>query len=414
LFQNRYLGENDLKKALLLLVLLLVIANMPILIKTYAQTTPIIKVEPETNVYSPYAVWPNTVNKTFEINVTVNDVTSEQKLVAAQFYLTYNKTLLEFVSVTEGPFFQDPRWNLYDTFFLSYAEELTDGTPVVKVGVVISPDQTNYSKTYDDWTIFPNGSGVIATITFRSIYQPVEPQPSESCILGLNETLLLRWVTGTEYNYTSHDVESGMFEVLPLQLPRTPIDISIDVGTSYSQGEVADFSILTSDYGKAVNATSIRAYLYSNGTLYANLTHGIERVATGLYRIRYTVPSNAEEGTYTLLVEADFFEAKGTNIKSFLISSALQQLDAKLIDLQGTVATINSTLGVIKTDIKTLNATITSINGNIATISTTLGDVNVKLSDVQSVATTTLYVTSILSAIAVILAAVILIFLREK
>jgi hypothetical protein len=82
--------------------------------------------------------------------------------------------------------------------------------------------------------------------------------------------------------------------------------------------------------------------------------------------------------------------------------------------VQGTVATLNSALGVIQTDVANLKANVASINGTTATLSTALGDVNVKLGDVQSIATTTLYAASILSALAVVLAATILIFIRKK
>jgi len=410
------------------------------------------------------------VNRTFEVNITINNVVSAQKLVATQFYLTYNKTLLEVVSVKEGPFFQDPRWNLAGTFFTSFIEELPDGSGVVEAMDLIFPNLT--TGNYDNWTVFPNGKGTIAIITLKCIYQPIAPQPSESCNLGITETMLLD-STASEI---SHNVQGGVYEVIPLQLPRTPIDVSIDAGKIHFKGEIAEFYILVSDYGKAVDATKIKAYLYYDGVLFANLTDAIQPVTTGLYMIPYAIPSDAEPGTYTLLVEAEFFEAKGININSFLISPTLEQLetlvaninsdiativlpdlnqiklnltaiDAKLTELQGTTGIINSTVGQLKVNVGDINATITGIivtskgeilanvttslnslavkldaidskivgvNGTVATISTTLGEANVKLGDVQSIATTTLYVTSILSAIAVILAVAILIFIRKK
>ncbi len=464
-----------MKKLMLVFVSLLILASMSAVQQATAETTPTIKVEPEICVRAPYAVWPNYVNKTFDVNVTINDVDSEEKLVAADFFLTYNKTLLEVVSVTEGPFFQDPRWDLEGTLFKYYVETLPDGTGVVMAMDLIYPSMTA-GKTYDDWLIFPNGSGTIATITFRSIYQPVAPQPSESCDLGFSETLLCGWIGGINQTEISHNVQDGKYEVIVLQLPRTPIDVNIDVGKIYFKGEITEFYILTSDYGMAVDPTSIKAYLYYNGTLFADLTDAIKPVTTGLYRIAYTIPSDAEFGTYTLLAEAEFFEAKGTNIESFQISSTLEQLeasvteindniativipnlgqiklnltavDAKLTEVKGTVGVINSTAGTIYADIRTLNATVTGlivdskgeilanitttlnslttklnsidgkiveVKGDVATVSTTLGEFEVKLDDTQSAATTTLYVTSALSAIAVILAAAILILFTRK
>ena len=463
-----------MKKLMLVFVSLLILASMSAVQQATAETTPTIKVEPEICVRAPYAVWPNYVNKTFDVNVTINDVDSEEKLVAADFFLTYNKTLLEVVSVTEGPFFQDPRWNLEGTLFIYYVETLPDGTGVVLAMDLIYPNMT--TGNFDDWLIFPNGSGTIATITLRSIYQPVAPEPSESCDLEFSETSLVGWIGGSNQTKISHNVRDGKYKVIALQLPRTPIDVNIDVGKIHFKGEITEFYILTSDYGMAVDATSIKAYLYYNGTLFADLTDAIEPVTTGLYKIAYTIPSDAKFGTYTLLAEAEFFEAKGTNIKSFQISSTLEQLeasiteindniatvvipnlgqikvnltavDAKLTEVKGTVGVINSTVGTIYADIHTLNATVTGliidskgeilvnitttlnslttkldsidgkiveVKGDVATVSTTLGEFEVKLADTQSAATTTLYVTSALSAIAVILAAAILILLTRK
>ena len=365
-----------MKKMILHLFLLLYLVNLVKLGNVYAQPTPIIKVEPEINVRSSYAVWPNYVNETFEVNITINEVVSEQKLVAADFFLTYNKTLLEVVSVKEGPFFQDPRWNLSGTLFIYFVEELPDGSGVVKAMNLIYPNFT--TGNYDDWIMFPNGSGVIAIITFKSIYQPVAPQPSESCILALTESMLM----DSNNNEIPHSIQNGIYEVVPLQLPRTPIDVTIDVGSPHFKGEIAEFHILTSDYGKAVNATKIKAYLYYNGTMFVDLTNKIESVTTGLYRIIYTIPLNATFGKYTLLVEAEFFEAKGTGIGSFLVSQTFTEWNRRLITLNGTVAMIETNVGIIRMNVTAIAEQVDEIHPvvvdidwktMIATIQTDLG-----------------------------------------
>jgi PKD repeat protein len=250
------------------------------------------------------------------------------------------------------------------------------------------------------------------------------------------------------------------------------LTVNIDVGSIHFAGELADFYVLTSDFGRRIDATSIKATLYYNGSLFADLTNVTQHVSTGLYRVAYEIPADAKPGTYTLVVEVECYSVKGTNLKSFLISSTLSgfvtditqgiatvsngltevkinltAINAKLVNIEGKIGIINSTLGTLKTDITTLNTTLTNlivnskreilanvttslntltvkldaidakivgVNGTVATISTTLGEANVKLGDVQSIATTTLYATSILSAIAVILAAAILIFIRKK
>jgi hypothetical protein len=68
---------------------------------------------------------------------------------------------------------------------------------------------------------------------------------------------------------------------------------------------------------------------------------------------------------------------------------------------------------LIQTDISNIDAEIADIDGNVATISTTLGDFKTKLEGIHGTATTTLYTASIISAIAAILAATILMKLRK-
>lgn len=50
-----------------------------------------------------------------------------------------------------------------------------------------------------------------------------------------------------------------------------------------------------------------------------------------------------------------------------------EALDARLVSLEGTMATINTNVGLIKTTVEAINATVTSINGNVATVKTDLG-----------------------------------------
>ncbi len=416
----------------MLLMLLLVSLYLTTFNNVHAQTNPSIKVEPELNVRSPYAVWPNYVDKTFEVNVTINDITLDQKLVAADFFLAYDKALIEVVSVTEGPFFTDPRWNLTGTLFKYFVEDLPDGRGVVKAMDLIYPSFD--TGTYDEWTMFPTGSGTLATITFRAIYQPIAPQSSESCILEFTESMFL----APGAIEIPHDQVNGNYEVMPLQLPRTPINIDVDVGTIYFRGEQAEFNILTSDYGKAVDTTSIKAYLYYGGSLFADLTDEIQHVSTGLYRIGYAIPPTAQGGTYTLLVEGEFYEAQGTRLKGFLISPTLEGLgasvteikdniatvvlpsldqikinltavNARVVSVEGTVATVSSTLGLIQTDVANLKANVASISGTTATLSTALGNVDMKLGNVQSMATVTLYAAIIISVLAAIIAVAILV-----
>jgi hypothetical protein len=254
-----------------------------------------------------------------------------------------------------------------------------------------------------------------------------------------------------------------------------PLEVKIDVGSLHFRGEIVEFNVLITHFGKTINATKIEAIMYYDGGVYADLSASVQYVDTGFYRISYSIPADAETGEYPLIVKAEYYDVEGTGIKSFQISPMLTSwgnsiteiengiatvsngltevkinltaINAKLVNIEGKIGIINSTLGTLRTDIVKLNATLSNlivnskreilanvttslntltvkldaidakivgVNGTVATLSTTLGEANVKLGDVQSLATTALYVTSILSAIAVILAAAILIFIRKK
>jgi hypothetical protein len=221
------------------------------------------------------------------------------------------------------------------------------------------------------------------------------------------------------------------------------LDVTIDSGSMHFNGEVVEFNVLTASHGEAVDATKIEAYLYNGGVLNTNLTSEVRTIDTGLYLIPYGIPADAPAGTYTLLVKAEYYNAMGTSIKSFQISptltaeienikgdiatvsngvenlrlnlTAINATITGLINSQGvTLAQISTSVGTLTTKLDTINATITRIDGNTATLQSTLGEVETKLDNTQSTAATMLYATTILSAIAVILAAAILLTVRKK
>jgi hypothetical protein len=222
-----------------------------------------------------------------------------------------------------------------------------------------------------------------------------------------------------------------------------PLDVTADVGTLHFNGEQTEFTILTTDSGTPVNTTSLEAKLYYDGALISDLTDAIQPVDTGFYRIPYTIPSGAPTGEYTLLVEAQYYGANGATTARFTISSTLTGL---ITGIQNGIATITNGINTISTNLTAINATLSGliinnngelqaqittdmgtlttslntinavigINGNTVTVSSMLGNITTKLNGVQSTTTNTLYIASILSAIAVILALIILMFVRKK
>jgi len=236
---------------------------------------------------------------------------------------------------------------------------------------------------------------------------------------------------------------------------RATLGVAVDSGSVYFRGETAEFSVLTTNNGEPTNTTAMEALLYHGSSLQANLTAFVQVVTTGMYRITYSIPADASFGTYTLLVKTEYYNARGTNAKTFQISqmltAAITQIEdgiatiqtdlntirvnltainasisGLIVDAKGTLlAQITSSMGTLTTRLDLINATVTSINGNTATITTTLGEVKTQLTgevktqlvDLQTNATTTTsatYAAVILSMIAMILAAMILMRIRKK
>ncbi|MCW3993268.1 MAG: hypothetical protein NWE85_01720, partial [Candidatus Bathyarchaeota archaeon] len=193
----------------------------------------------------------------------------------------------------------------------------------------------------------------------------------------------------------------------------TPLDVQIDVGETYFREEMTEFYAQTTFKGKAVDADITSAVLYKPDGTTESLT--AQSVTTGLYKMSYTIPGDAEAGMYTLVITTSYvtgtIQAEGTAFKCFLISPTLTGWNALLISINGTVgiiktdvglihlkldtlnitlisinetlATLNSTVGLIQTDIENIQLNVTAVNGNIATIETSLGIMNGTITSIE-------------------------------
>ena len=164
----------------------------------------------------------------------------------------------------------------------------------------------------------------------------------------------------------------------------TPLDITVDVGAIHFLGEVAEFYAQVGFKGVAVNATSLNAILYKpNG---ATKTLSAQLIATGLYKIPYTILGN-ETGTYTLVITvsyvSDTVESNGTSFKCFLVSSTLALMNNRVIEIKDGVALVQKDLGFVKLNLTAMNVTLQniflkpiSINGTTVTFQTVIGVMN--------------------------------------
>ena len=177
------LQVNVLKNSLFLVILVaaLLFTSLPTINLVVAQEPPIaFMVEPD----EYYAL---KKGETFTTNITLNNVNVSQRLVGIEFRFGYNDTLLEVVSVTEGPFFA--QFNQTSTppatFFVYFLEPKTTGPngtiPAhIIAGLALMPNATG------GWPgPMPEGNGTIVQVTFRAMYQPVEPDIPVNCTLDL-------------------------------------------------------------------------------------------------------------------------------------------------------------------------------------------------------------------------------------
>ena len=167
-----------------------------------------------------------------------------------------------------------------------------------------------------------------------------------------------------------------------VKVSRTTLEVKADVGSIYFRGELSEFYVSVSRLGEPVDV-EIDAKLYYSGTIYTDLSSSVERIALGLYRVPYTIPSDASTGTYVLVVNAGLFTLKGTTVRCFLLSPTLTIWDETytpmLVDIKGETGTILTEIGYIEENLKAINATIVNINGTIVTIKTDVGKIEGKL-----------------------------------
>jgi hypothetical protein len=139
----------------------------------------ILPIRPTLSV-DPPLVEAHGVGTTFSVNVDVSELNVGWRAIALQFRLMYDTKYLEVVSVTEGSFMKDSRWNLHGTYFIDIVEVDPVYGPCVLIGDLLIPDDNG------NWAAFPTGSGTVATVTFNVTSLPRGlDQPPTHVNLGL-------------------------------------------------------------------------------------------------------------------------------------------------------------------------------------------------------------------------------------
>jgi PKD repeat protein len=168
-----------------------------------------------------------------------------------------------------------------------------------------------------------------------------------------------------------------------IDISRWYLNVDVEVGSVHFRGEIAQFYILTSVWGKPIDVGSITATLYHEDYQW-DLSSLVKPVDVGLYGINYTISSTAPAGTWLLLVKANYLTLDGTAMTSFLISSTLTNWNAQLISISGDIATIKTDTGIIKANLTSINVRVISIQNSVATILTDVGIIKANLTSINS------------------------------
>jgi hypothetical protein len=216
---------------------------------------PWLEVEPIDTVLETEPCHTVLVGKEFDVNVIVKNLHDKWYVISYQFRLRFDPTLLQLVSITEGPFLNDSRWNLYGTFFV--ADEESDGIfgHHIYAGGILLP---NGNGDYDQ-TIYPSAPGpnvtdldppvnpVLATIRFKAIKQECFGGENLTCALDI---LPFWWPENCHFMNVDGDF--------------IPTDTAKIVNGTYTITPMYQYGRIIDVYGGATN----RGYGTAHGTSY--------------------------------------------------------------------------------------------------------------------------------------------------
>jgi hypothetical protein len=240
---------------------------------------------------SVFAVEPN---RTFNVNVTIADVVG---LRAWEFRVSFDPSVLQAVSVTEGSF-------LMEAAQAAEADTVFDNRLNNTGGIVIAWDTILPLNAGDGAT----GSGTLATVTFNVTSEG-------KGVLHLYETKLIKLVDMTQMAI-EHSTKDGLFQY-PLLRDVAVTSVSV-FPTSVQAGEHVSINVTVKNEGNVTETFSVSA-LYNDtntigtkpvtdlapeGSLQLNFSWNTTDVAAGNYTItakadRLQGETDAEDNTYS-------------------------------------------------------------------------------------------------------------------
>jgi hypothetical protein len=190
------------------------------------------------------------------------------KLIAAQFKLYFDPTLIEPVSIVEGPFLQDPTWNLYGTYFFGDVETDPTGTFAL-VGNLIYPNSTTGMW---DQPIFPTGEGTVAKLTFRALKQD-QTNPLE-CNLTLSHEGWGSYLIDKDATYILVDetkCAGGHYTMLPGTHDIAVLNV-VPSKKAIGQGHTMDIDVTVENQGNYTENFDLVVYANTTAIMPQSLT----------------------------------------------------------------------------------------------------------------------------------------------
>lgn len=176
------------------------------------------KASPEPNIaVEPAEVRDIPPNETFDINVTITDVS---ELYSWQFTLTFNPAVLNVIEVTEGPFLKA----FNETLWLTPKKDNDAG--LIGAGALFKPPAPPHGAT---------GSGVLASVTFK-----VMSGGASSLHFDKDKTILITYIGSKTAKIENFLLTDGSFRNaagggvfgIPLELLAGAIVVVAVVGVS--------------------------------------------------------------------------------------------------------------------------------------------------------------------------------------
>jgi len=248
----------------------------------------------------------------------------------------------------------------------------------------------------------------------------------DALISGYPAMPIVIWAEDNVGNYSI----SFYIAVLWCHSEPSSIEVDVEVGEFYFPGEVITVYASTSIDGLPTDVDNLEflAYYETLGPVSMSNFLPIVHVDTGLYAVTTTIKGDVDTGNYLFEVWANkttYWEGEvvggpwwfdwltyfhsvdpviglawdefgntyegywpvtinGIGIESFIVSSTLMGMNATLVEIEGDVATINTSIGPIQLNLMTINAELINIQNDLAIINSTLGEIDVKLDDINA------------------------------